>query len=84
MTVMAKIKLTVVAVNTLTLPLGLTHPLIFCWNFISINSFDRVPLATGIQLTSQECETPIKSGFRKISILYTPWSRTFLENLTGS
>jgi hypothetical protein len=59
MTVTAKIKFTIVAVNTLTLPLGLTHPLIFCWNFISINSFDRVLMVTGIQLTSQECETPV-------------------------
>jgi hypothetical protein len=63
-----KIKFTVVAVNTLTLPLGLTHSLIFCWNSISINSFDRVLQATGIQLTSQECETPVYHEWVSYSI----------------
>jgi len=83
MTVMAKIKFTVVAVNTSTLPLGLTHPLIFCWDFISINSFFRVLLAIGIQLTSQECETPVYQEWVTYNI-HTPWSRILLEKRTRS
>ena len=72
-TIVAKIKSTVVAVNTSTLPLGPTHPLIFCCNFISINSFDTVLLATGIQLTSQEYETPVYQ--ERVSYkIHTPYS----------
>ena len=73
MTIMAKIKFTVVAVNTLTLPLGLTHVLIFCWNFISINSFDMVLLATGIHFTFEEYETPVYQEWVSYKI-HTPYS----------
>jgi hypothetical protein len=79
-----KIKFTVVATNTLTLPLGLTHPLIFCWNFISFLLIGLYwPLEYNSHLRSAK-HLSIKSGFHTMSILHTPWSRILLEKLTCS
>jgi hypothetical protein len=69
MTVTAKDNFTAVAVNTLSLLVGLTQPLIFCWNFMSINSSDKVLLAIGISLTTQTVKhLSIKRGFHTTSL----------------